>query len=108
MGLFDWWRRKKRPKRPVQVQSIEKPNNVEQQSEEVGDLIQQYESLLQRKEELQQARSELTKKLETGEIDPDDFRKDLMEIIQDGATNSEKLHDIGIKLTALGYKGVQH
>ncbi len=108
MGLFDWWRRKKQPKKPIQVQSIEKPKDVEQHSEEVETLIEEYETLLQRKEELLQARHELTMKLENGEIDHDDFRKDLMEIIQDGAANSERLHDIGTKLTALGYKGVRH
>jgi len=117
MGLFDGWRRKQKKKTTVQlkepaklktdeVSSGEEDNATEPQ--DVATLVAEYERLVQRREELQVERRELTATLDRGEIDPDEFRKELMDRIQEAATVSENLRTTARKLTSLGYRGVLH
>jgi hypothetical protein len=117
MGLFDGWRRKQKKKATVQLKEPVKPKtevsssgDVESkaESEDVVSLVAEYERLVQRREELQVERRELTATLDRGEIDPDEFRKELMNRIQEAATVSENLRATATKLTTLGYRGVLH
>jgi hypothetical protein len=119
MGLFDSWRRKKKRTASVQLQEPEKPikpakvesdssESEEEASKDVVTLVAEYERLVQRREELQVERRELTATLDRGEIDPDEFRKELMNRIQEASTVSENLRVTAAKLTALGYRGVLH
>ena len=120
MGLFDSWRRKK--KKPVATGQLTKPvepvkveadtdasePDAEAESTDVVSLIAEYERLIQRREELQVERRELTATLDRGQIDPDDFRKELMSRIQEASVVSENLRVTATKLTSLGYRGVLH
>ena len=117
MGLFDSWRRKKKPSATVQLTEPKKPIKVEAEASDpdakteptdVVSLVAEYERLIQRREELQVERRELTATLDRGEIDPDEFRKELMNRIQEASTVSETLRVSAIKLTTLGYRGVLH
>ncbi|MGY5880080.1 MAG: hypothetical protein RTV31_07500 [Candidatus Thorarchaeota archaeon] len=114
MGLFDRWRRKKKPVATVQLKEPKKTKtedagsaepDTEGVSEDVDVLIAEYERLVQRREELQVERHELTATLDRGEIDPDEFRKELMNRIQEAATVSDNLRNTATKLTSLGYRG---
>ncbi len=114
MGLFDSWRRKKKPVATVQITAPKKlkteetPQSVSEvvgESEAADVLIAEYERLVQRREELQVERQEITATLDRGELDPDEFRRELMNRIQEAATVSENLHITAAKLTALGYRG---
>jgi len=114
MGLFDSWRRKKKPVAPVQLTEPQKPKIEETkpsvsetagQPEDVDLLIAEYERLVQRREELQAERQEITATLDRGELDPDEFRRELMNRIQEAATVSENLRITATKLTKLGYRG---
>ena len=75
---------------------------------EIVTLVAEYERLSARREELQEERRELTARLDRGELTPIEFRKQLMEKIQEAAQVSENLKDTSAKLTALGYRGVLH
>ncbi|TFG31938.1 hypothetical protein EU528_04850 [Candidatus Thorarchaeota archaeon] len=117
MGLFDGWRRKQKSMATVQLKEPAKPKTEvsgtskaddKTDSEDVVVLIAEYERLVQRREELQVERRELTATLDRGEIDSDEFRKELMNRIQEAATVSENLRITGSKLTAMGYRGVLH
>ena len=117
MGLFDSWRRKRKSKATVQLQEPEKPKSVQDdtvetsvkdEAEDLVDLVAEYERLVKRREELQVERGELTAKLDHDEINPDDFRKELMSKIQEAATVSENLRIAAAKLTSQGYRGVLH
>jgi len=117
MGLFDGWRRKRKREATVKLQEPKMSKSVEskvsediKESEQVDtvSLVAEYERLIQRKEILQVERGELTAKLDRGEIEPDDFRKELMNRIQEAAEVSEKLRVTAVKLTSLGYRGVLH
>ncbi len=114
MGLFDGWRRKKKKAAAVQLKEPVKPKtgeagvsgpDAEADSGDVAGLMAEYEQLVQRREELQVERRELTARLDRGEIDPDDFRKELMNRIQEAATVSENIRTTATKLTSLGYRG---
>jgi hypothetical protein len=118
MGLFDGWRRKKKtPNTPVQLTESTTHENDEIDTSEAGadseesdvvTLVAEYERLVQRREILQVERRELTATLDRGEIDPDEFRKELMNRIQEAAVVSENLRVTTTKLTSLGYRGVLH
>lgn len=106
MGIFDRWRRKRivtetpaRPPTPISELSPEV-------QDEIVDLVARYERLVARREELQQERSDLTTKLDRGELTPIEFRKQLMAKIQEAAQVSENLRVTAARLTALGYRGV--
>lgn len=124
MGLFDSWRRKKTQVQPARVKgreimtpgsAVPEPERTpmvealppEQQSELV-DLVAEYERLYQRREELQNERSDLTSRLDNGELTALEFRKELMNRIQEAASVSDKLKETAAKLTAMGYRGVLH
>ena len=87
--------------------AIDKYLGGESQPEEVKNLLTEYNRLLVRKAELQQERGALTGRLDSGEISPDDFRKELMDIIQEAATVSDKIRETGVKLTSLGHRGLR-
>ncbi len=117
MGLFDRWRRKRKSKATVQLQEPAKPKfvqddtvetSVKDEAEDLVDLVAEYERLVKRREELQVERGELTAKLDRDEINPDDFRKELMRKIQEAAAVSETLRIAAAKLTSQGYRGVLH
>jgi predicted transcriptional regulator len=114
MGFFDRWRRKKKSLAPVKLTESRKPKTEESvssvseavsESEDVAGLIAEYERLVQRREELLIERQEITATLDSGELNPDEFRKELMSRIQEAATVSENLQNTAAKLTALGYRG---
>ncbi len=124
MGLFDSWRRKKKHVQPARVRgreimttgpAVKEPEKAppvealppEQQGELVN-LVAEYERLYQRREELQAERSDLTARLDNGELTALEFRKELMSRIQEAAIVSEKLKETASRLTAMGYKGVLH
>ncbi len=117
MGLFDRWRKKKESKATVRLQEPEKPKpakddtaetSVKGEAEDLVDQVAEYERLVKRREELQVERGELTAKLDRDEINPDDFRKELMRKIQEAASVSETLRIVAAKLTSQGYRGVLH
>jgi len=117
MGLFDSWRRKRKTKEVVKLKEpeIKKTEQVTSEDtetkaepEDVVGLVAEYERLVQRREELQVERRDLTATLDRGEIDPNEFRKELMNRIQEAATVSEKLRVTATKLTSLGYRGILH
>lgn len=116
MGLFDSWRRK-RKREPVRLAEPKKKTETEGELEpeegvnatgDVVSLTAEYERLVARREALQVERGKLTKRLDHGEIDADQFRKELMARIQEAAQVSENLRETSAKLTALGYRGVLH
>jgi regulator of replication initiation timing len=116
MGLFDRWRRKKKPMTTIQhkktksikLEQVMTPEtDVDVSSEDVSVLVAEYEKLVQRREQLQVERRELTATLERGEMDHDDFRKEMMNRIQEASAVSEKLLVTGSKLTSLGYRGIR-
>jgi len=117
MGLFDSWRRKREPITTVKLEKPAKPlppsqKSVDEQStaetDDVTNLVSDYERLIRRREELQLERKELTNKLDQGQLDANEFRQQLMDRIQEAAQVSENLRVISIKLTSLGYRGVLH
>lgn len=114
MGLFDSWRRKRKPqahvviRKPKTSKSVEgedTENSMESEQVDTASLIAEYEQLVQRKEKLMVDRSELTEKLTRDEISADDFRKALMKTIQEAATVSEKIRNTASTLTSLGFRG---
>ena len=125
MGLFDSWRRKKKTtSKPTRVRgrenlttgaaipAVQRTPAVEslpaETQVELKGLVAEYERLYQRREELQVERSELTNRLDKGELTAIEFRKELMSRIQEAASVSDELKDTAAKLTAMGYRGVLH
>ena len=118
MGLFDSWRRKKkpapqpvaRPRETTKIKSEASTDTVEIEggSETIPSLLGKYEDLVQRREELQDEREDLTQKLDDGELDATEFRKELMARIQEAAQVSENLRETSVRLTQLGYRGTLH
>jgi hypothetical protein len=123
MGLFDRWRRKDTKKKVGQTRirgaEIVKTDSVPSEAPEVKDLsaseqdevvslVAEYERLSKRREELQEERGALTKRLDSGELTAIEFRKLLMEKIQEAAQVSDSLKSTSSRLTALGYRGVLH
>ncbi len=111
MGLFDSWRRKKRtetavkPREPMKVLSPDEVTGSISEADSVA-LLKEYEELVKRKEALHLERDELNLRLEKGEIDANEFRKELMNRIQEAAEVSEKIRVTGAKLVSLGYRGI--
>ena len=114
MGLFDRWRRKK-----PSPTMVAKPRDTEKDVSELArddslapddldsikTLLGKYYNLVERRETLSVEREDLTKKLEKGEIEATEFRKELMSRIQEAAKVSETLRETSAKLTQLGYRG---
>jgi hypothetical protein len=111
MGLFDSWRRKKhRPATVAKPRDSKKPV-VELESgdpDSIRTLLGEYQDLVERREALSVEREDLTRKLETGEIEATEFRRELMFRIQEAARVSETLRETTAKLTQLGYRGTLH
>ncbi|UCH04479.1 MAG: hypothetical protein JSW05_13100 [Candidatus Thorarchaeota archaeon] len=119
MGIFDRWRRKKRPEaksivkareimtsqgpmpRATPGPSLVKPGT--EAASEVDALLAEHNRLLRRREDLQKERTELTMKLDSGELGAIEFRKLLMAMIQEASQVSESLRDNASKLTSLGH-----
>lgn len=70
---------------------------------EVDALLAEHHHLLQKREDLQKERSELTMKLDSGELGAIEFRKQLMAMIQEASQVSESLRNNASKLTSLGH-----
>lgn len=107
MGLFDGWRRKTKSGTKSQIEAPKKPQSTEGEVVDAKNLLAEYNLLLLRRTELQEERQELTAKLDRGEIDSDEFRKELMNRMQEAATVSENIRIAAAKLTSLGYRGVR-
>ena len=118
MGLFDRWRRKKKPApqpvaRPRETTKVASEASTDDSvteggSETITSLLGKYEDLVQRREKLQVERADLTRKLEDGNLDAAEFRKELMARIQEAAQVSENLRETTVRLTQLGYRGTLH
>jgi len=122
MGLFDKWRRKSDTKKPAIVRRREYvsparpvPKRAEQLNfenmtpevqQQLVTLVAEYERLSIRRDQLQRERSELTNKLDNGEITAIKFRKQLMEKIQEASLVNENLRITSNRLASLGYRGV--
>jgi regulator of replication initiation timing len=111
MGLFDSWRRKRKPKptpvaRPQKVATEAESTTGE--PETIASLLGKYEELVQRREALKVEREDLTRRLEEGELEATEFRKELMARIQEAAQVSENLRTTTARLTQLGYRGTLH
>ncbi|MFX1439791.1 MAG: hypothetical protein ACFFFD_06035 [Promethearchaeota archaeon] len=114
MGLFDKWRRKK-PK-PT---TVSKPPDTWKSASELSSddtimpanlesiktLLGEYSDLVERREALSVERENLTLRLERGEIEATEFRKELMSRIQEAARVSESLRETSARLSELGYRG---
>lgn len=115
MGLFDKWRRKKKPAlQPVarlsekivtEAETSTAVHITEREPETIVSLLKKHEDLVHRREELQKERENLTRKLDEGKLDTTEFRKELMARIQEAAQVSENLRETQIELTQLGYRG---
>ncbi|MFX0045788.1 MAG: hypothetical protein ACFE8Z_08075 [Candidatus Hermodarchaeota archaeon] len=119
MGIFDRWRRKKPPEVKSTVKAREimtsqgpmqrvtpRPSLVKPGTEaasEVDTLLAEHHRLLQKREDLQKKRTELTTKLDSGELGAIEFRKQLMAMIQEASQVSESLRNNASKLTSLGH-----
>ncbi len=111
MGIFDKWRRKKhRAEMSGTKVPAPRPISAREMSSEVQaeivSLVAEYEQLYKRRSELQAERSELTERLDRGELTAIEFRKLLMEKIQEAAQVAESLKATAARLTELGYRGV--
>ena len=69
-------------------------------------LVAEYERLVRRRDELQRERSQLTIRLDNGELSPIEFRKELMARIQEAASVAERIKEVSSRLIALGYRGI--
>ncbi|KXH71075.1 MAG: hypothetical protein AM326_12080 [Candidatus Thorarchaeota archaeon SMTZ-45] len=118
MGLFDSWRRKKKRAPTTDTRFRERPqvksgmqtdvDVTEAEPETVSSLLEKYDELVQRREALSFERENLTRKLEDGEIEATEFRKELMARIQEAAQVSENLRSTTARLAQLGYRGALH
>ncbi len=120
MGLFDSWRRRKRgthERSQVRAREILVSDSVpsktkalreipEEDQEEVVKLVAEYERLVRRRDELQTERSQLTVRLDNGELTAIQFRKELMSRIQEASQVAERLKQVSSRLIELGYRGV--
>ncbi|MHA1770703.1 MAG: hypothetical protein ACTSYL_02865 [Candidatus Thorarchaeota archaeon] len=120
MGLFDSWRRRKRgthERSQVRAREILMSDSVPaktpivtelppESQEEVVKLVAEYERLVRRRDELQTERSQLTVRLDNGELTAIQFRKELMSRIQEAAQVAERLKQVSSRLIELGYRGI--
>lgn len=114
MGLFDKWRRKK-----TKPTTVSKPLDAKKAASELSSddtiipdnldsikaLLGEYDNLVERREALSVERENLTLRLERGEIEATEFRKELMSRIQEAARVSESLRVTSARLSELGYRG---
>ena len=115
MGLFDGWRRKKsRP--PVRTRPREARDAASEKTgddhadastskDRIASLLNEYNTLSERRDALSLEREELTLKLENGEIEATQFRKELMLRIQEASKVSESMRETTAQLSELGYQG---
>ncbi len=110
MGIFDRWRRKQHRAKVQGTEPTPRPvERVEVSPEthaEIVGLVAEYERLSQRRTELQNERQELTERLDRGELTAIEFRRLLMQKIQEAAQISEKMKATSARLVELGYRGV--
>jgi len=126
MGLFDSWRRKKtqppEPKTvvrgreimrtgvPKQAVPAARPATIEvpkpAAKSEMNSLLAEYQRLVQRREALTTERTELTTRLDRGELTAAQFHKELRARIQEAAQVSENLRATAARLSELGYTGL--
>jgi len=112
MGIFDSWRRKRKPESQVRLQEPRKIKPVDRKeteaikNDEQSKLVIEYNELVRKKDALLAERDELTARLDRGEIDDTVFRKELMNRIQEAASVSEKIRETAAKLVSLGYRGI--
>ena len=117
MGLFDSWRRKKPRYTPAAkphdtrktVSELASDRSIDTgERDSINNLLGEYEDLVKRREALTVEREELTEKLERGEIEATQFRKELMSRIQEASKVSENLQNTTVRLAQLGYRGTLH
>ncbi|MHA1653395.1 MAG: hypothetical protein ACTSYX_10060 [Candidatus Thorarchaeota archaeon] len=122
MGLFDSWRRRRKTgtAERARIKSREilvsdsapttapaPPTELPPETQaEVVSLVAEYERLVRRRDELQRERSQLTIRLDNGELSPIEFRKELMARIQEAASVAERIKEVSSRLIALGYRGI--
>lgn len=126
MGLFDSWRRKKaqqsepktvvrgreimRTEAPKQAVPAARPITTAVQKpaaqSEMNSLLAEYQRLVQRREALTTERTELTTRLDRGELTAAQFHKELRARIQEAAQVSENLRATAARLSELGYTGL--
>ena len=114
MGLFDKWRRKK-PRPTTVSQPLDAKKAVSELSpddtimpsnlDSIKALLGEYDNLAERREALSVERENLTLRLERGEIEATEFRRELMSRIQEAAKVSESLRETSARLSELGYRG---
>ena len=114
LGLFDKWRRKKPSPTAISRPPVPKKAASELSSDDtimpdnldsIKALLGEYENLVERREALTVEREDLTLRLERGEIETTEFRKELMSRIQEAAKVSESLRETSARLSELGYRG---
>ncbi|MFX0056510.1 MAG: hypothetical protein ACFFAX_04975 [Promethearchaeota archaeon] len=114
MGLFDRWRRKKPSPTTVSISPGARKAASELSSddtlmpsnlESIKVLLSKYDNLVERRESLSLERENLTLRLERGEIEATEFRRELMSRIQEAAKVSESLRVTSARLSELGYRG---
>ncbi|MHA1960712.1 MAG: hypothetical protein ACW99U_10790 [Candidatus Thorarchaeota archaeon] len=69
-------------------------------------LVNEFEELEQRREEILLERDELARLLDAGEITAIEYRKQLMAKMQEAAQVTENMKAIASRLESMGYKGV--
>jgi predicted nucleic acid-binding Zn-ribbon protein len=73
---------------------------------EMNSLLAEYQRLVQRREALTTERTELTTRLDRGELTAAQFHKELRARIQEAAQVSENLRATAARLSELGYTGL--
>ncbi|UCE10327.1 MAG: hypothetical protein JSW61_15370 [Candidatus Thorarchaeota archaeon] len=69
-------------------------------------LVNEFEELEKRREEILLERDELARRLDAGEITAIEYRKQLMMKMQEAAQVTERMKALASKLEGMGYKGV--
>jgi chromosome segregation ATPase len=72
----------------------------------MNSLLAEYQRLVQRREALTTERTELTTRLDRGELTAAQFHKELRARIQEAAQVSENLRATAARLSELGYTGL--
>ena len=117
MGLFDKWRRKspkpaavsKPPEAKKTASELSSDDTIIPSNlESIKELLAKYDNLAERRDSLSVERENLTLRLERGEIEATEFRKELMSRIQEAAKVSESLRETTARLSELGYRGTLH
>ncbi len=107
MGIFDSLLRKKYKKKMVHIEQkekpVEKPVVSKSSDDEINVLLEKYQRLIEKRDELIRTRQELTEKLDRGEVSPIEFRKILIEKIKENTEISMEIREISAKLAELGH-----